>query len=190
MDLNLEIIRTSGRATIPVNHTYVGPLTEADIAALDLPRNTAPSAIARLTQRHHALARTLASGRTVSEAAFICGYEIARVSTLQSDPTFKELLAFYRKDVDRQYADFHATLAGMSHDAAEEIRRRLEDNPEDINLASLIDITKLGADRTGYGPSSKSEVNVTVGMADRLRLARERVAQRNVIDITPDKEAV
>lgn len=194
MDLGLDIFRTSGRAAQPLDFTEVGPLTEADLAALQLNRGVQAPPLKRLSQRHHALARNLAAGMPVGEAAIICGYDISRVSILQSDPTFKELLSFYSAQVDAQYANLHESLSALSVDAAEELRVRLEENPEDLSTGALIDIVKMAADRTGMGPQTKSEVSVVVGMADRLRLARERVSARQAealtIDVTPSAESV
>ena len=180
MDLQLDILRTSGRAAVQLEFSEAGPLTDADLAALALPRDSKPPALVRLSQRHHALARVLASGTGPGEAAIICGYDISRVSILQSDPTFQELLKFYSAQVDAQYANLHESLSALSVDAAEELRDRLENNPADLSTGALIDIVKMSADRTGFGPQTKSEVSVVVGMADRLRLARERVANRQI----------
>ena len=44
----------------------------------------------------------------------------------------------------------------------------------------------LSADRTGFGPSQKTEVNVKVGLADRLAQARERILLAR--DVTPRDE--
>jgi len=191
MDLALDIMRTAGRAPAQVEFSAVGVLTEADLAALTLDRGTKPPALIRLSQRHHSLARNLASGMSASEAAIICGYDISRVSILQNDPTFKELLTFYSAQVDAQYVNLHESLSALSVDAAEELRIRLETSPGDLSTGALIDIVKMSADRTGFGPQTKSEVSVTVGMADRLRLARERVAARQIeASVPPEGGAV
>lgn len=180
MDLELDIFRTTGRAPVPIVFERAGALTAADMAALSADRGTKPAPLVRLSQRHHSLARNLAAGMGVGEAAIICGYDISRVSILQSDPTFQELLKFYSHQVDAQYANLHESLSALSVDAAEELRQRLESDPTALSTGALIDIVKMSADRTGFGPQTKSEVSVTVGMADRLRLARERVASRQL----------
>lgn len=180
MTAPLDIIRTSGRAAKPLEIEFVRALEPADLPLLQLERGTTPSPIKRLRERHHALARNLASGMTESDAAAICGYDIARVSILKGDPTFRELIEFYREDVTKQYAQLHETLAGMSLDAALLLRERLEEKGEDIAIDKLIEVVKMGADRTGFGPSSKQEVNVNVNLASRLEEARKRVAQRTL----------
>lgn len=180
MDLALDIVRTTGRAAKPVSATIVRELELGDLALLNEERGTAPSAVKRLSERHHALARSIASGMKPGEAAALTGYDNARVSVLLSDPAFKELVKFYLEDVTRQYAGLHEVMAGMSLDAMLEIRQRLEDEGDKIPIATLLEIGKMGADRTGHGPSSKQEVNVNVNLASRLEEARKRVAQRTI----------
>lgn len=176
-------IRTRGRASIPLDATAVGQLTQADLALLQEEKGSQSSAIKRISDRHHTLARCLAEGQSEQEAAINSGYVLSRVSVLKADPAFQELLSFYRKDVNRQYLDVHAKLAGVSGDALNEIQERLENEPEKISLGALIDLAKMGADRTGFGPqSSSTQLNINVDMATRLEAARKRVEARRLID--------
>lgn len=187
-DLSLgSSIRTRGRAAKPIVAAEVRELDEADLVLLDAEKGVKPPPIKKLAERHHALARALASGMSPSDAAVTCGYSLSRVSILQDDPAFKELLHFYRDDVDKQYSDLHSRLAGLSMDAASELGERLEadmqSEDKSISISQLMEITKLGADRTGHGPqSSSTNLNVNVDLADRLKQARERVAKRAVIE--------
>lgn len=179
-------IRTSGRAAKAVTAVEVRELGDSDLALLATERGIEAQPLKRLGERHHALARALAAGTAPGEAAVIVGLTGSRVSILLSDPTFQELVEFYREKVDAAFVNMQETLAGLAHDAASELRMRLEDTPEDITVNQLIELTKLGADRTGYGPSSKQEHSFSSGIADRMQEARERVAKRKLIDITPE----
>lgn len=184
-----DIFRITGRASKVLTATQVRELDETDILLLREEKGSKPPPLKRLSERHHALARCLASGTmSPSDAAITCGYATSRVSILQADPAFQELLAFYRQDVNAKYLDMHGVLAGLSLDAATELRERLEGDMEaeekKISVGQLIELTKLGADRTGFGPQS-SQVNVNVDLAGRLQAARERVAMRRV---TPPSE--
>lgn len=187
------VVRTKGRAERKLEAWVVRELVKEDLTLLDGEKGvTPPPLMKRLSDRHHTLARNLASGMEHGEAAVVCGYDISRVSILLGDPTFKELVLFYRSNVDAQYAQLHEVLAGMAVDAALEIRERLEDDEmrEKIPLSQLLAITAMGADRTGHGPSSTSEVNLNVGLSNRLEEARKRVeARRKMIDITPQEAA-
>lgn len=163
--------------------SQVRELDACDIALLQDERGTQAPPLKRLSERHHALARCLASGMADGDAAITCGYVASRVSILKADPAFKELLAFYSQDVNTKYLDMHGVLAGLSLDAAMELRERLETDMDaeekKVSVGQLIELTKLGADRTGFGPQS-SQLNVNVDLAGRLQAARERVAQRRV----------
>lgn len=160
-------------------------LTKEDLVALAEPRETKAPSLRRLSTRHHALARALAEGMTPGEAALMCNYVLSRVSILQDDPTFQELVNHYRKMVDAQYLDLHNRLAGLSMDAAGILADRMEDKPEEFENIELMKLVALGADRTGYGPSSTTNHNHVVGFANRLDKARERAAalRAPVIDV-------
>jgi hypothetical protein len=178
-----DVFRVTGRASKPISAVQVRELDASDLALMNEERGTKAAPLKRLSERHHALARCLSSGMADGDAAITCGYVLSRVSILKQDPAFQELLSFYRNDVQSKYLDMHGVLAGLSLDAAMELRERLEAdmNAEDktLSVGQLIELTKVGADRTGFGPQS-SQVNVNVDLAGRLQAARERVAQRRL----------
>lgn len=179
-----DIFRVRGRAPAALCAAQVRELDETDVALLREERGVKAPALKRLSERHHALARCLASGMEEADAAITCGYVASRVSILKADPAFQELLVFYRQNVNSKYLDMHGVLAGLSLDAAAELRERLELDIEaedkKITVGQLMELTKLGADRTGFGPQS-SQLNVNVDLAGRLQAARERVAQRRLV---------
>lgn len=179
LDLDISTPRTRGRAPSVVQAEMVRELVPADLALLRVEKGSKPTPLKRLSERHHSLARALAAGMSPGHAAISCGYDISRVSILQSDPAFRELMNFYREAKDAEYVQMHEALAGLSLDAAQELRERLEESPADITVNQLVEITKMGADRTGHGPqSSQTNVNVNIDMAARLEAARKRVAER------------
>lgn len=180
MDLNIDL-RLKGRSR-PVRADFVRELRTEDLVLLGDEKGSAPSQIKRLSDRHHHLARTLAAGVPPGKAAVICGYDASRVSILLGDPTFKELLAFYRDEVGFEYRNLAEQLAGLSMDAIAEIRARLEETPDKIGLNALLDILKLTADRTGHAPKTEQTVNVNIGIADRLEAARRRVLDLEVVN--------
>lgn len=183
-----------GRRNAEITAEVVRDLTAADMELLRGERGIQPIPITRLRERHHTVARLIAEGRKAVEVAAITGMTQSRISILQSDPTFKELVIFYRGEVEARYVEMHDTLAGLSIDAAVKLREKLEASDEEggdqLSIAQLIELTKLGADRTGHGPSSSTTVNVNVGLASRLEEARKRVAERRkMIDVTPQEAA-
>ena len=129
----------------------------------------------RMTMRHHALARYIAAGSSDYEAAAATGYDRTYISILKGDPTFKELVSFYRVKKDEEFVDVHKRLATVSVDAIDILHDRLETEPDEFSPGQLMEIAKLGLDRTGFGPSQNTNVNVTVDASSRLRAARERV---------------
>lgn len=188
MTIPLDIVKVKGRSSVPIQAEALRELTRADLALLEAERGVQkPKALVRLRERHHALARNLAGGMKESDAAAMCGYDLARVSVLKGDPAFQELISFYRESVDAAYANLHEVLAGMSLDAALIIRERMEDEPDKLKTDQLADIVKMGADRTGHGPSSTQQVNVNVNLASRLEEARKRIASRT-LELTANKD--
>lgn len=182
MEIDIAFPRTRGRAVRTVSAVTVRPLDEADILLLAAgEKGSTASPLKRLGERHHALARALAGGMKPGHAGITCGLSASRVSILQSDPAFKELVNFYREDVNAQYRDLHQRLSGLALDAAEELAERLEEDPSSVSTGQLMEVVKMGADRTGFGPQSSSlNMNVNVDMANRLKAARERVAARTL----------
>lgn len=179
MDLDLDMFRTRGRASRELTATVVRELGVEDFAMLSEEKGSAAPPLKRLSDRHHALARHIAAGVGPGEAALICGYDISRVSILQADPTFAELVLFYKDMKDREFRDVQGKLAGIASDALDELQTRIEDEPEKLTVTQLMALVTMGTDRTGNGPqSSTTNLNVNVGVASRLEEARKRVAER------------
>ena len=184
--LGLKLAGTPNRLT----YAKVRDLTAEDVVRAGEHKHSTPvSALKKLSHRHHALARAIAGGAKIKDAAVACGYTTANVQILLKDDKFIELIEYYQaQDADQRY-DLKEKLYGLSEDAADEISDRLADSPEDFSIPMLAKIVELGADRSGLGPSSTTSVDVRVGLADRLQAARNRVASRRVpsdiIDVTP-----
>lgn len=189
MELKLDTVRLRGRAAVPLEATLGRALTEADLVLTQLDYSDGPRRIEKLRSKHHALARAIASGMTQGDAAIVAGYSQCRVSILMGDPTFQELVAFYRRDIDGAYRDMHHMLSALGQDAVEELHERLEEAPDDFSNSMLLEIATKMADRTGYGPSSQTtNVNLNVGVADRMEAARLR--RKRVLAQIEDAEEV
>lgn len=178
MDLDLDPARqTYSSLTAEV----LGELVEDDLKA----RAKQPEpGYKRLSDRHQAVARYVAQGLSNNEIAILTGYTTQTITILKGDRTFQELVSFYKDNIDVQLADLRLHLSGLSIDAIVELRERLETNPEKISMTSLMEMIKMSADRTGHGPASSQQLNVSVNIASRLEAARRRV-QDKIIDITP-----
>ena len=187
MDMDFELsglgLRTTGRTSAKIAWSVERELESSDLARLGDARGVDPSPIKKLRERHHALAKMIAQGIPDGEAGLATGYTASRVSILKSDPSFQELLAFYSAGVRERYYDMHEAAAALGRDAVEEIHDRLEDKPEDFTVGQLLEIGKTMMDRTGQGPRSSTNVNVNIGLAEKLEAARKRTQVMR--DITP-----
>lgn len=184
-------LRTSGRAAASLFAEIEDAISESDVALLAEERGVAAPKIVQLRERHHALARLIAEGKKPGEAALIARYSQSRVSILMADPAFLELIAHYRENIEREFVDFQRKLAELGVDAATVLQERLEDAPEEISDALLLRLVEVSADRTGHGPTAKTEVNIRVGLAERLQAARQRseAAMRDITPIPPSGES-
>ena len=175
VNVNALGLSLAGRPSAGVEFEVVRDLTQADLASISAPRQAPKeSRLKALRARHHRLARLLATGTKPGDAGSIVGYSASRVSILQSDPAFQELLAFYADKDQEAFMETRELLADVARDALGELQERLEDTPEDFSNRELLAIVEKTADRSGNGPTAKVEHNHTIGLADRLAAARQR----------------
>ena len=190
MTLGLETLRLTGRAAMPIAAEFVRALTAEDLEMLAKERSVQKpkelSSLAMLSERHRNLARLIAMGKPDWECAVITGYTPSRISILKTDPAMKNLIKHYCEEKDIVYVQAHEKMAQVVSTALDELQERLEDDTQrkEISTGQLLQIIEVSADRSGMGPSSKSEVNVNVNIAERLEAARKRArdASRPQID--------
>jgi len=152
LDLNIDQLASRGRRAVPVDYDIVRPLTEADMALMAIAdAGSKPPELKRITDRHHQLARLLASGMKPGEAALQVGYDVSRVSILMNSPAFLELLALYRKEARQEFVSVLEHMAGISRDAALELRERLEESPERFTVSELRQLLNDMQDRVMAG---------------------------------------
>lgn len=181
----LDITKVVESLADPVGEVRVKrELTKADLELVKHGRGTPgsdlnpPARIKKLRERHHALARALASGMTDLAASNCTGYEPSYIAILRSDPTFKNLIREYIRQKDEVWLDVNERLKTMGLTASEIIQDRMEEEPEKIPTSQLMEIAKAGMDRTGYGPSSQNtQVNVNLNYASRVEAGRKRVSE-------------
>jgi hypothetical protein len=155
-------------------------ITDSDLSLLGVIEPAAPSTpgsgLKRLRDTHHALARCLAAGVSNQEASSITGYSPGYISILKGDPTFQELVAFYRANLTLAQADVTFRLTALNLSFIGELQDRLEVNPAGMSNAFVLEAVKVLSDRTGHAPMIKS-LNVNVDLAGRLEAARRRAAE-------------
>ena len=179
IDLDLPATPGENRAMkqAPFFAEIARPLNADEI---DMP--AAPSeaqTLKRISDRHRRMARMLASGMTPTQVCVATGVLPPRLSVLQNDPSFSALVAFYREQVDEAFVETTEKLAELSGEAVAELMERLETQPEQLDVKELLDIAKLGLDRTGHGPQSSTQNTVNVNIGARLDSAYARMKTIN-----------
>lgn len=187
-----------GQRKAEIRITDIRELSHADIVTIETMPRDREKAIDRITARHHALARAVAQGIPLGQAAVACGYGSARASYLMADPTFKELVNYYQSAVSDAFVEAQRELASVMSTGAQVLQRRLEDDLERadkgeeqvIGTSQVLEIVTALADRTGHGVSSV-QTTVTMDLAERMRERREAARRAatelaaNARDITP-----
>jgi hypothetical protein len=179
MDLDLDDlpIRTLGRAPKPPDVEIIGPIEESDVAMLATGARAAGSSPGiKLKDRHHSVARLLAAGHKPFEVCAITGYSASHISLLQGDPAFEELLAFYRAHEDAAGADLTQRLKDAAATAVAKLSDRIESD-EEIEFSDLSKATRDLLDRAGHSPKLTKDVNITIGLAERVEQARRRAIE-------------
>lgn len=156
------MLPSRGRPGLAIMMEIDRPLTAEDIMRLatdpNLPKTSAPI-LQTLKDRHHAIARYLASGRTVVETAALCGLTPQRVSDLErNDPAFRHLLGFYRSQIVSSGIDeaqeFRGKLRDIGRMALEELQDRLVDDKarKEMDVDQLRRTAEMALDRTDAPP--------------------------------------
>lgn len=164
--------------------THVRALSPSDHALLHTTPRPPLNPILKLRQSHHLLAWTLASGKSQTEAARLCGMSLNRVHTLLQDPTFSELLSRCSAEVIAARAEAVIT-ASVEFDVLQTMNRNMAErqlmdhlesaeeagNPLPPTILNRIAIDRM--DRTGYGRHTTT-TNVNIGFAAKLEAAITR----------------
>lgn len=163
----------------PLSAEVERALTADDIVRLAT-RGDGPGSVPlvkELRTHHHSIARSLAQGMHRNEVAIKEGISPQRISQLETDPQFIELLEYYRAMEKRHYenvnADTHARLAALGHTSIEVLHGKLLDEPEKFKTGELLAIVTATSDRTGFGRTSRVD-HEHVHSLDEAQLARIR----------------
>jgi hypothetical protein len=140
--------------------TVVRAITREDLKLLDKPMYHSTQPLQKLRFTHHLAARCIAEGRTNVETAEITGYSTVRIGTLLQDPTFKELVAAYREEVQGKWLGVQERLAALGIAMTEEIQERLDQAPDKFSSEELRRWVETLLDRGGFGPTKTANVNV------------------------------
>ena len=155
-------------------------LQPEDLASLALTPKRPPS-LKRLRDSHHALARVLASGMSVTDASRITGFDTGTIYNFNEDPAFQELLAFYAENNEVEQANLRERMLLTALDVSAEIRERLHNDPDSFSNSDMRQLLVNLADRVGHGPSST--VHQTVDVTENLSYEDQRLLAEAIKEI-------
>lgn len=160
----------------------IRPLTAVDLALLNSDGSAKTPTIKKIRDAHHRLAILIAQGCTGKEISETTGYSISRISILKGDPTFSQLVEFYRaKKIEGNVEEIVGVTKKMivlHEEVLEEMHDRLQSAPELVTNDTLTDWFKFLSDRIGYGPQTKSlNVNATLDLASDVAAGRQRALE-------------
>jgi hypothetical protein len=137
--------RGGRRPAEPLHISVVRELTEADLPALRAPPPVAAPGqkLLQVKHTHHQLARLLALGCEQAEASLITGYSPSYISTLKSDPAFRELLAYYELQREQIFVDAEERMKSLGLSALDELQRRLETETDQWSRRELMELSEL-----------------------------------------------
>lgn len=182
-------VKTRGRTMSPLELEIISSISEEDLLNRSegaLVSSEAPT-LSRIRGIHHEIARLLASGLKPADVSAATGYSLSRISILQKDPSFRELLSFYESKSDEVFVDVRKRMAVLGLDAASELADRLENKPETLSNSQLIEITKASLDRAGFSPVTKTvNVGVQISSDELADLRNSKNSSVKVLDVMPE----
>lgn len=182
-------VKTRGRTMSPLELEIISSISEEDLlnrSEGSLVSSEAPT-LSRIRGIHHEIARLLASGLKPADVSAATGYSLSRISILQKDPSFRELLSFYEAKSDEVFVDVRKRMAVLGLDAASELADRLENKPETLSNSQLIEITKASLDRAGFSPVTKTvNVGVQISSDELEALRNSKNSSVKVLDVMPE----
>jgi hypothetical protein len=176
-------------ADVPLYWSVVRDLQQGEETRADQ-RNLGvkPIPLARVREIHHQIARLLAQGIRAVEISAIVGFSQSRISILQRDPSFADLVSFYRGRRDEIGADLTSRLTSATLDALTVLHERLVDNPDLISTDELQRAVNSGLDRLGHGTKQTIDVNfIGPAVLARLKEAATQEGKVAVRTISPEE---
>lgn len=197
MDLSEIVVPPDAVPKRIVTCVVEGILEETDLRELMLSVEDAagepvededPSDLKRIKEKHHSVARMIASGLTQRMVSQLCGYTESYLSILLNNPAMEELVSFYRIQAGHSAQLIGEKLRTVGLKAVEKLEEKID--ADLLTNQELLSAGKLGLDRSGHGPSSTSHVVREEHIFDHAELARRnRDAElRNQQYIVPASE--
>jgi hypothetical protein len=175
-----DLIPSRGAIAEPLLLEVTREITNADLSKLgEAPKVSVPI-LQKLRATHHRQAQLLASGKTPTQVAAILGCTVQRLVQLQVDPTFQDLLAFYKDQVMVSAMDdasrLQAKIVDVGEMAVDELQERLADDEarKRMRTGDLRQIAEFAMDRTVAPPKAAPSAmtppaTVTINFGTALR---------------------
>ena len=172
-----ELLPRRGRPAQPLSLDIVRELCAEDLPRCAEGAVTSAPALQKIKTIHHRQAKLIAEGYTLVEVAAACGTTPQRLSQLNNDPAFANLVAYYHDQAMTALIDDQARLkaqrvniAGMAN---EEIIERLS-NEEKVKAIPLGELRKLSEldPLTPQHPALTTQAppaNITLNFGTQLR---------------------
>lgn len=153
-----------------------------------IPDHERKPAVMRLRERHHTLAKLLATGQTRNQVAAIIGMTPERVGTLYNDPAVQNLIIQYRSDPDvvrAQGIDYIAfqreqmiALNQRMMDSVADSVTEAEESGEPIPLHKALRAIEIFSDRIGLGKhTTQTHVYDFASELEARRIARMKTIE-------------
>jgi hypothetical protein len=125
--------------------------------------NADPNGIRVLRVAHHQLAQLIAAGTSAVDASFITGRTVGNIKLLLKDPSFLELLEYYKEQQKARDLNVYDKLITIGAMASEILQERLEERPEAFSNNELKNLLELAAPKSG-GQSNPANVGLNVAI--------------------------
>jgi hypothetical protein len=155
-----DIIPSRGAVAEPLLLEVTRALTADDLGRLSEAPKVGVPLLKKLRAVHHQQAQLLASGKSVKDVAAIIGCTTQRIIQLQTDPSFNDLVQYYRDQTMvtmlEDTARIQRKLVDVGEIAIDEIRDRLEDDAKlgSMDVKELRQIAQFAMDRTVAPPKA------------------------------------
>ncbi len=128
----------------PLEVRVTRSLDPSDLPAiLNPPPVSAPGqTVSRIRASHHKLAQLIAEGAPGTEISLVTGYSQSYISTLQGDPAFEELVAYYSAQQREIFIDAQERLRSLGLDAIEKLHEHLHDPAKVWSHRELMEVIK------------------------------------------------
>lgn len=162
---SLAIGSARGKKAMPLSMEFERELGPSDLPLIlePPPQGAFTPPLARIRNSHHMLARLLAEGKSGQEASLVTGYAPSRISILQNDPAFSELVVYYKGQVEAKYLDVHERLAMLGLSTLDELQARLEEDPDSFKNRELMELAEFALDRSVTKDARKAGANAGAG---------------------------